>query len=68
MDYAESNARYLRIRVTNNDEEPLRISGAQVSSVQVKPAQVTGYDMAITEVAEGLARRVLFLAQPGETD
>ena len=52
VDYPESTARYLRIRVTNNDEEPLRISGSQVSSVQVKPAQVTGYDMEITGVAE----------------
>ncbi len=52
VDYPESTARYLRIRITNNDEEPLRISGAQVSSVQVKPAQVTGYDMEITGVAE----------------
>ena len=52
VDYPESTARYLRIRITNNDEEPLRISGAKVSSVQVKPAQVTGYDMEITGVTE----------------
>ena len=44
VDYPDSTARYLRVRVTNNDEAPLLISGASISSVDERPAEVVAYD------------------------
>ena len=55
VDYPDSTARYLRVQVINNDEGPLRISGARISSVEEKPAEVAVYDaeiMGITGSAE----------------
>ena len=50
VDYPDSTARYLRVRVTNNDEAPLLISGATTFSVEERPAEVVAYDAEITGV------------------
>ena len=52
VDYPHSTARYLRVQVVNNDEEPLRVSGASVSSVEERPAEVVAYDAEITGIGE----------------
>ena len=52
VDYPDSTARYLRVQVVNNDETPLRISGASVSAVDERPAEVVAYDAQITGIAE----------------
>ena len=52
VDYPDSTARYLRVQVVNKDEEPLRVSGASVSSVEERPAEVVAYDAGITGISE----------------
>ena len=52
VDYPDSTARYIRVRVINNDEAPLLISGASISSVEERPADVVVYDAEITGIAE----------------
>ncbi len=52
VDYPDSTARYLRVRVINNDEAPLRISGANISLVEERPADIVAYDAEITSIAE----------------
>ena len=52
VDYPDSTARYLRVQVINGDQEPLRISGASISSVDEIPADVVPYDAEITGIAE----------------
>ena len=43
VSYPESSHRYLRVSVINNDEAPLEITGAAVSSVRESPASETRY-------------------------
>ncbi len=43
ISYPESSHRYLRVSVINNDEAPLAITGAAVSSVRESPASETRY-------------------------
>ena len=52
VDYPDSTSRYLRVRVINGDEGPLLISGASISSVDERPAEVVPYDAEITGIAE----------------
>jgi hypothetical protein len=43
ISYSESTARYLRVRILNQQEEPLNITGASVFSVRDKPDRETRY-------------------------
>ncbi len=58
VDYPDSTARYLRVQVINNDETPLRISGAKVSSVAEIPAEVVTYDAEIKGITESVENNV----------
>ena len=58
VDYPDSTARYLRVQVINNDETPLRISGASISSVDERPAEVVAYDAEIKGITESVENNV----------
>lgn len=45
--YPDSTARYLRVRIMNNGEEPLKISGASVFSVTERSPEETAYPATI---------------------
>ena len=55
--YPESTVRYLRVRITNDGEGPLEISGASVSSVVETPAQEVAYPATISELTEDSTKR-----------
>ena len=58
VDYPDSTARYLRVRVINDDNVPLGISGASISSVEERPADVVTYEAEITRVTESVEDNV----------
>ena len=49
VSYPESSLRYLRVKIINDDEDPLEIRGATVSSVREVPAAETTYPAAIID-------------------
>ena len=55
--YPESTLRYLRVRIMNDGEEPLEISGASVFSVTEKQAQETAYPATISNRTEDSEKR-----------
>ena len=57
VQYPESTVRYLRVRVINDGEEPLNITGASVLSVKETPAQETAYAASIASRREDSPRR-----------
>ena len=55
--YPESSLRYLRVKVVNGAEEPLQITGAEVSVVVEEPAIETTYSAEIIDRTEDAAAR-----------
>ena len=55
--YPESTARFLRIRITNDGDEPLNISGASVFSVAETLAEEASYPAIISERTEDSTTR-----------
>jgi hypothetical protein len=58
VQYPESTARYLRVRIANQGEAPLSLQGALVRSVQDTPARETAYPVDITSQSVDTGRRV----------
>ena len=55
--YSESTVRFLRVRIINDGEEPLEITGASVFSVAETPAQELSYPAFISSRIEDVLRR-----------
>ena len=66
--YPESTARFLRVRITNDGEEPLNITGASVFSVAETLAADVSYPAIISErIEDSTRRRSLIVVDLGST-
>lgn len=57
VQYPDSTARYLRVRITNDGEGPLEVQDASVLSVMEKPSRETEYSSTILSQSEDPQRR-----------
>ena len=55
--YPESTARFLRVKITNAEEDPLNLTGASVFSVSETLAEEASYPASISERTEDTAKR-----------
>lgn len=55
--YPESTVRFLRVRIIDNEEKPLNITGASVYSVVENPAEEASYPATIIQRTEDSAKR-----------
>jgi hypothetical protein len=55
--YPESSLRYLRVKITSEDEEPLDVYGATVSSVREVQAVETAYTATIIDIYQDVEAR-----------